>query len=391
MGRCLATSGHEAGQARPGHLGVGSLEALLDGRDGGDAEDHDDEDVGHQSHEDAVAGEVGGVYLLSLHGLGLDGRVHRDADALGGLAATLRLPGLEEEQREGDGDDCGEDLGQVIDRGATDDDLSDAEDDADEQAKGPALTHTLAAVHDGQHEEGDDEAENRADTGGHRGNHRDVQAAGLGSHEHRQTDGTEGHRDGVGDQGGDGTAKLAKANGDQHGSRDGDRGAESSKGLEQTAEAEGDEDAEDARIVTDEEEGAAQVVETTGDDRHLVHPDGAQQNPRDREQTVEESLSTRGDCHTDRHVECGDCHDEGDAPREEASQMRLPAQRTKSDEHGQHRQHGKEGREPLRPQRVGRWGEGLEKNHRRTPLFNHCLRSANRRQGRADLVRPIVR
>ncbi|KIT90194.1 hypothetical protein QU40_00260, partial [Staphylococcus aureus] len=143
-------------------------------------EDHDDEDVGNEGHKDTAASEVRGVDLLSLDRLDLDGRIDWDADALGGLAAALGFPDFKEKQGEGDGDDGGENLSEVVDRGAADDDLRHTEDDADEQAKGPAFANTLTAVHDRQHEEGDDEAEHGANTGGDRGHHRDVQATGLG-------------------------------------------------------------------------------------------------------------------------------------------------------------------------------------------------------------------
>ena len=281
-----------------------------------------------------MAGETFGGWGLGRDGFGLQCLVHGDADTLGGFAAALGLPHLEEDHGQGDGDDGGEDLGEVVHGCAADDDLGGSEDDADEQAERPHLPDALAAVHDGQHEEGHHQAEHGTHPGGDRGDVGDVEPTGLGGHEHRQTDGAEGHRNGVGDQGRHCGTQLAEADGNEHGGGDGHRGTEAGQGLEQTAEAEGDEDAEHTRVVTDEEEGAAQVVETTRDHRHLVHPDGTQQDPHDGEQTVEETLHTAGECRTERHPEGGDRHDEGDEPREEAGPVGFPSQSAQGDEHG---------------------------------------------------------
>ena len=60
--------------------------------------------------------------------------------------------------------------------------------------------------------------------------------------------------------------------------------------LEKAAETEGDQQTEHARIVADQEEGVAQVLKPARDHGHLVHPDGHQQDPHDREQAVDESL-----------------------------------------------------------------------------------------------------
>ena len=62
-----------------------------------------------------------------------------------------------------------------------------------------------------------------------------------------EADGTEGHRNGVGDQGGKRRAQLAEADADEHRRGDGDRCTESGEGFQKAAEAEGDQDAQHPR------------------------------------------------------------------------------------------------------------------------------------------------
>ncbi len=192
---------------------------------------------------------------------------------------------------------------------------------------GQHLLEALLAVHDGQQQERHDEAQDRRDPSGDGRDGEDiVKTAGLGGHQDREADGTEGDGDGVGEQRDHRRAQGGESDRHEHGGGDRHGGAEAGEGLEQAAEAEGDQEGEHARVVADEEERAPEVLEAARCHRHLVHPDGGQQDPHDGEDAVDEPVGAGGQSRRDRHAERGDRHDEGHGPGEGAGVVGLPAQ-----------------------------------------------------------------
>ena len=69
-----------------------------------------------------------------------------------------------------------------------------------------------------------------------------------------------------------------------------ERIGEAGKRLQQTAEAERDDDRLHPRVVGDEVEGRAQILEATTGHRHLVEHDGGEDDPHDREKAEDRAL-----------------------------------------------------------------------------------------------------
>jgi hypothetical protein len=81
----------------------------------------------------------------------------------------------------------------------------------------------------------------------------------------RGADGAEGDGRGVGQQHDGRGAQWREAQGHEHDAGDRDGGAEAGQGLEEAAEAEGDDDRLDPRVVGDEVEGGPEVLEPAAD------------------------------------------------------------------------------------------------------------------------------
>jgi hypothetical protein len=169
------------------------------------------------------------------------------------------------------------------------------------------------------------------------------QPGDLGERDDRRAHRTEGDRCRVGDQGDDRGAHRVEAERHEHDRADRDGGAEAGEGLQEGAEAEGDHEGLDARVVGQPPEGAAQDVEVPGADRHPVHPQGVDDDPQDREEAEHGSLGGAGERLVQRHAvrEAGDRS--GRQQAGEARQVRFDADAAEQDEDDHQREGSDQG------------------------------------------------
>ena len=175
----------------------------------------------------------------------------------------------------------------------------------------------------------------------------------------RGADGAEGDRRGVGQQSNSGGTQRREADGHQHDSGDRDGRSEAGEGFEHRTETEGDDDRLDTRVVRDEVEGCAQVVEAAAHDGDLVEHDRAEDDPHDREETEDRTLGRGQQCEVHGHLERQDGDEDRDGQRRQAGPVGLPSQCAERDENGEE---GQQTHQCGQPEAVGhrrqRWGEG---------------------------------
>ena len=265
-----------------------------------------DQEVGKERHRDAAGSEQGGR-CGGRAPSSLDGDVSvpvavvsdrssivlfllvRDGQPLRGLVGPCGChtgawpPPRPGRQR---GDDVGELDGDEV--GA--DELSEAEHDTDHQGHRPDLADAATTV---SHEDEDQGHEQREEGGLAADDGADVLVGDPGQRaggDDRDGHRTEGHRRGVGQQDDHGGAERGEADRDQHHPGDRGRGAEACQRLQQAAETEGDDDRLDPRVLGDQVEGGAQVLELATHHRQLVQEERAEDDPHDREETEHAAL-----------------------------------------------------------------------------------------------------
>jgi len=115
-------------------------------------------------------------------------------------------------------------------------------------------------------------------------------------------------------------------------------GTESGEGLQQAAEAEGDQHGLDAQVAAaDGVEDGAQVLEASGQHGHLVEPQGHDHDPHDGEQAVDGALGGRQRGELGRHAEAEDRHEQGHGER---GQPRHVGARLEGEQHHEKGQQG---------------------------------------------------
>ena len=138
-----------------------------------------------------------------------------------------------------------------------------------------------------------------------------VLAADVSCGGNRDSNCAECHGCGVSDQNGDSSLKGLNAQGENHGCGNCNGSAEASQCLEQTAEAECDEDSLDAQVAAAEAvEDAAQVFKAAGENGELVEPDCTEDNPAD-DQAVDATADGAQTGEVSGHVEAQDCYEDG--------------------------------------------------------------------------------
>ena len=142
-------------------------------------------------------------------------------------------------------------------------------------------------------------------------NHVSVLATNVTRGGNRDGDGTEGHGSGVSQQHGNRSLEGLNAQCQNHGCGNRDGGTEAGQCLEQTTEAEGNQDGLDAQVAAAEAvKHAAQVFESTGENGDLVEPDGAQNHPAD-DQAVDGAADGAQAGEVSGHVEAQRCYEDG--------------------------------------------------------------------------------
>jgi hypothetical protein len=156
----------------------------------------------------------------------------------------------------------------------------------------------------------------------------------------RGADGTEGDRGGVGQEHDGGGAQGAEAQGHEHDAGDRHGGTEAGQRLEQTTEAEGDDDRLDPRVVGDEVERRPQVLEPAAHDGDLVEHDRREDDPHDREEAEDGALGGRQHGQPGGHPEEDHRDEDGHPDGGEPGPVRLPPQPPERDEDGDQREQG---------------------------------------------------
>jgi hypothetical protein len=212
-----------------------------------------------------------GLLAVGRHSVGRHPAGHADG--------FLRLPEPQHHQDRGDRDDGGNDVGQFHGEVVGGDELGNGEGNACHQCHGPGLLHAPAPVHDEHEQERHEQRDERGLPSGHRGQVVERQAGDAVERNDRRGHGAEGDGRRVGQQGDHRGLQRFHPGGHQHGRRNCHRGAETGQGFQQGPEAEGDQDRQDAQIVRNGADGAAQGLEPWGGDGELVDPQGVDQDP----------------------------------------------------------------------------------------------------------------
>ena len=319
-------------------------------------EDRDDEQVGEERHEESAGGHAPDrLRVGSLDGLRLGGELRALLLALGGeasrgLRGALGLPHAKERDGGGEADERGGDVGEFDRDVRRADPLGNRERDARDESDGPRVPDAAAAV-------GEDEEEQRHEDGDDRRLVPDVGADLLVGDLRQVTrgddrDGDGAERDGrrVGDEDDRRGAQRGEACGHEHDAGDGDRSAEPGEGLEQAAEAEGDEHGLDARVIAEDVEDGRQILEPAADDGDLVEHDRREDDPHDGEEAVDGALARGEEGELRGHPVRGDGDDERDGQTGEARLVGLPAQHAEREEDGEQGQRRDERGAPQRPE-----------------------------------------
>ena len=127
----------------------------------------------------------------------------------------------------------------------------------------------------------------------------------------RDSNRAECHGCGVSEQNGDSSLEGLDAQCQNHGCGNCNGSAEASQCLEQTTEAECDEDSLDAQVAAAEAvEDAAQIFKAAGKDGDLVEPDCTEDNPAD-DQAVDATADGAQAGEVSGHVEAQRCYEDG--------------------------------------------------------------------------------
>ena len=264
------------------------------------------------------------------------------------ILSALRLPEPEHDDDRSEADEGGDDVGEFDREERRGDVLGEAEGDADDEGQRPDLAESTTPVDEEDEEERNDRGEERGLVTDHGADVLVVDSRQGAGGDDRDGDGTEGHGCGVGHEDDDGGTHCGEADGDQHDTGDRHRGTESGERLEEAAEAEGDDDGLDTRVIGDDVDDQPQVFEVARAHGELVEPDRGDDDPHDREQPEGESLRRRQSGESDGHSVGGDRNDESDADGGQSGPMGLPLQCAEGDEDRQQRQD----RQQRRPQKA---------------------------------------
>jgi hypothetical protein len=151
----------------------------------------------------------------------------------------------------------------------------------------------------------------------------------------------EGHRRGVGHQRDRGGLDRLEAQPDEHDRADRHRRTEAREGLEQGAEAEGDEHCLHALVVAEAPERAADHREVTAALEHVEDPDRVDDDEHDREQPEDGALGAGVECLPEGHRVDDDRDQERHRQRPDGGDMGLqlePAQQHEQRDEGQDRE-----------------------------------------------------
>ena len=341
-------------QSGPGDLHIGRGQPVVDYRhEFGHGEDDDDEQIRKEREEDSGPGQRRGL-LLHIGGNGSRGTagiggvgtfvLALDGHAVECVLSALRLPEPEHDDDGGEADEGSDDVGEFDGEERGGDVLGEAEGDAHDEGQRPDLLQPATPVDEQDEEERHDCGEERGLVTDHGADVLIVDSRQSAGGDDRDGDGAEGYWRGVGHEDDDGGAHGGEADGDEHDTGDRDRGTESGERLEEAAEAEGDDDRLDSRVVGDDVDDQPEVFEAPRAHGELVEPDRGDDDPHDREQTEGESLRRRQRSETDGHSVGGDRDDESDADGGQSGPMGLPLQCPEGDEDRQQRQDRQQGR-----------------------------------------------
>ena len=195
--------------------------------------------VGKQRHPDTAPVEVSG---------GLGGR---QLETLAQLLDALRLPYPEEGESTAQGDDAGDDVGELVRKEGRGQPLSQREGNANHGSCWGSFLNTADAVQDKGDEEWHDSGDEQHLQGDKCCNVLGLLGAATGNlarSGYRDANRAKSNRSGISNQNYCCRAQWLHAKGHDHGRGNGHGGAEASEGLQQTAKTEGDEDSLDANI-----------------------------------------------------------------------------------------------------------------------------------------------
>ena len=298
----LAVSGDEAGaQSLDINLDDEALQPCLQASvQVSNTEDCNDDDVGQQCHPDANGGQS--FLLFSLCG---------QTVAFTNACDAARLPELQEDNSNTHGDDASNNVGQVVCGGSSGDPLCNCEGDTDDQCGQPCVLQTLHTVKDDEQDERNEHCQERSLVTNDGCDNVCVLAADVTCGGNRDSNCAECHGCGVSEQNGNSSLEGLNAQGENHGCGNCNGSAEASQCLEQTAEAECDEDSLDAQVAAAEAvEDAAQVFKAAGENGELVEPDCTEDNPAD-DQAVDATADGAQTGEVSGHVEAQRCYEDG--------------------------------------------------------------------------------
>lgn len=222
-----------------------------------------------------------------------------------------RLPELQEDNSNTHGDDASNNVGQVERGGSSGDPLGNCEGNTDDQCGQPSVLQALHTVEDDEQDERNEHCQERSLVTNDGCDNVCVLAADVSCGGNRDSNCAECHGCGVSEQNGNSSLEGLNAQGENHGCGNCNGSAEASQCLEQTAEAECDEDSLDAQVAAAEAvKHAAQVFESTGENGDLVEPDGSQNHPAD-DQAVDGAADGAQTGEVSGHVEAQRCYEDG--------------------------------------------------------------------------------
>ena len=320
----LAAAGEQlAVDAGPGDLDIGAGQYLgqidPDLPQLGDADHDNDQDVGQQGQDDAL-----GAGLVVVAGL----RVEL-------LGSGRRRPHQQEEVGGGEAHEGRHDTGQLVGHVRRDEVAASGGQPGD-QRQGPQLAHRTHAVEDPQQEEGHEHADDPGEVGHEDPDDRRVlPAAEVPGGGHGDGHGAEAHVDGVADDRHERGLDLLHAEGHEHGGGDRHRRPEARQALQQTAEAEGDDQRLGAHVpLADRIEHGPQIRRAPGDLGEVVEPHGGDDDVDDRDESHGQALRPGQECHAHRHVEAHDRQHHGQSERDDRAPVRGDLEGTHEDEEG---------------------------------------------------------
>jgi hypothetical protein len=255
-------------------------------------------------------------------------------------------PNAGEPHHRSDGNERGDDVGELDRNVIGNGELGDREAEPCDQRGRPTFAQSSPSIHHEHQYERDDQREERSLATDHRAEVVDRQAGHLRERRDRDRDRPKRHRGGVGNQRDRRGANRVQSETNQHHATDRHRRAESRQSLQQRSETDRDHDHLHAVVIRDGAECALEDREVARGVRHVVDPQRVDDNPHDRPQAEGGAFERPLGGLTDRHRVDRDRDDDRDGQRRKRRPLRFQLDDTNEYEQHHQRQQCEDRREP---------------------------------------------